>query len=351
MKNIVVIFGGVSVEHDVSIITALKVCKLLRRTYNIIPVYLSLENKFYYLKDINFSDYNDKNKLVNFGKRIEFLQGSIYYCAGKKLKELFKVDGAINCCHGGVGESGELAGFLKLNRINLSCSSSNAICLNKYITKQFAKSLGINVIDCELVTNNNLEEKLKIIKQVDNKQFLLKPNTLGSSIGIIKSEKKDLGDNVELLLHLDGQILVEEYIKNIEELRVAIVNYKNTICLSEVEKVKLKNDIYSFEDKYINKLSVSEIPANISGKIKNQIFDWAKKLYEGLNLAGVVEFQFFYVKSKDLLYFNEINAVPKNLSLNLFEPIGITAKMMAEYLIEGKESIKKQTYFESDILK
>lgn len=351
MKNVAVIFGGASVEHDVSIVTGLKICKSLRRTFNLLPIYFSLDNKFYYLKGVNFNDYQDKEKLVNLGKHIQFINGSIYVWAGKKLKEYIKLDQVINCCHGGVGENGELSAYLKLNKIPCSSSlPSSAICVNKYALKQFAKGLGINVNECVLITNTNLEEKLEYIKMKFKNDLVVKPNTSGSSIGIIKTNYSNLKENSELLLHLDNQLLVEEYLEDIEELHCAIVVHKNTICLSQIEKIKLNNNIFSFEDKYINKVTKREVPAKIPDKIKVQIYDACKKLHDSLNFVGVVEMQFFYAKNGEELFLNEVNAVPKNLCFNLFEELGISSKMMAEYLTSSKDYIKKQTYFDSDIL-
>jgi len=351
MKNLAVVFGGASAEHDVSILTGLKICKLLRRTYNLLPIYFSLDNKFYYLKNINFSDYNDKEKLTTLGKRIEFVRGSIYIHNKKKLKHYLDVDNVINCCHGGAGENGELYSYLKLNEIN--CSSgfySNAICTNKYILKQVAKSLNINVKNSVLINSSNVDEKIKYIKENFKQEVIVKPNNLGSSIGIIKSNHTNIKEITELILHLDSQVIVEEYIPKIEELRCAIIVHKNTICFSQIEKIKLKNDIFSFEDKYVNKVSTRELPAKVSDDIKTNIYEICKRLHENLNFSGVVEFQFFYDKSEKGLYLNEVNTVPKNLCVELFEGLGISGKMMAEYFIEDKSKIKKQTYFNSDIL-
>lgn len=350
MKNIAVIFGGASVEHDVSILTGLKICKLLRRTYNVLPVYFSLDNKFYYLKNVNFNDYSDKTKLLEQGVQVEFVRKSIYKYNKKKLKEYLKIENVINCCHGGMGENGELSAYFKLNEINCTNDTGSAICSNKFVLKMLAKSFGINVNKCELINSSNLDEKIKFVKENFNKDVIVKPNNLGSSIGIVKTTHDNLKEIVELILHLDSQVIVEEYVDNIEELRCAILIHKNTICFSQIEKIKIKNDIFSFEDKYVNKVASRELPAKISDEIKTSIYETCKILHENLNLSGVVEFQFFYQKHTKELFFNEINTVPKNLCVELFEGLGISAKMMAEYLTEDKHKIKKQTYFNSEIL-
>ena len=153
-----------------------------------------------------------------------------------------------------------------------------------------------------------------------------------------------------MILHLDNQVIVEEFVEDIEELRCAIIVHKNTICYSQIEKIKLKNDIFSFEDKYINKVSLRELPAKISDEIKTSVYEICKKLHESLSFFGVVEFQFFYNKNTNQIWLNEVNTVPKNLCVELFEGLGINAKMIAEYLTEDKCKIKKQTYFNSEIL-
>ena len=349
MNNIAVVFGGPSVEHDVSVITGLKILKSLRRTHKLIPIYFSLEGEFFYLKDVNFSDYTNKNFLKKNGKRIEFCKGGIFLRKKNKLKRLFNIDFAINCCHGGKGESGELSAYLKMNDIRCS-GGNNPICSNKFATKQFVKGLGVNCANSVLITNSNLEQKLIEIKQNFSDNLIAKPNNLGSSIGVIKTNFKNLKDNLELLLHLDSQILVEEYIKDVEELHCAVVNNKRLLCVSEIEKILLNNDIYSFEDKYINNLSKKEIPANIDEKIKTTIYNWSKTIYEGLNLSGVIEFQFFYDKQKEVLFFNEVNNVPKNLAYKMFEGLKINLKMLIDYMLNGDKGLKKQTYFESDVL-
>lgn len=351
MKNIAVVFGGASVEHDVSIITGVKICKLFRRNFNIFPIYWGLDNKFYYLKNINFSYYNDKEKLMHLGKITEFVRGGIYSRNKTKLKFCANIDKVINCCHGGAGENGELSAFLKLNEI--TCNSgikSSAVCNNKFIIKQIAKSLNVKTVNSVIINSNNIEEKLKHVKEFFSNDVIVKPNSLGSSIGILKTNLDNLKEIVELILHLDSQVIVEQYMENIEELRCAVIVHNNTLCYSQIEKIKTKNDIYSFEDKYFNINWEKELPAKISEETKLLIYQTIKKMHEVLNFCGVVEFQFFYNAKDNDLYFNEINTVPKNLCVELFEGLGINSKMIGEYLTEFDKGIKKQTYFYTDIL-
>ena len=88
----------------------------------------------------------------------------------------------------------------------------------------------------------------------------------------------------------------------------------------------------------------------ITEELKNYIYDYSKKLFDCLNLTGVVEMQFFYDKINNKLYFNEVNTVCKKSSYNLFERVGMSFKMIVTHLIEGQKNLKKQTYFNSDLL-
>lgn len=348
MNNLVVVFGGESVEHDISIITGLKFVRSLNRSYNIFPIYYSLEGEFFYLKNLNWSDFTNINKLKS-GIPVCFVDGAIYAKKHKKLKFLFSVDYLFNCCHGGVGENGELLGYFKTNNIKTSCNLKN-ISSNKYATKQFAKGIGVEVLNSVLITSSNVEEMLNYIKENMSQKLIVKPNNLGSSVGVIVTDFKHLKEHIELLLHLDNQLIVEEYLKDVEELHCAVLNNKNCLCVSAIEKVVLNNEIWTFEDKYMNKNSNIELPAKIDDEIKNCVYDYSKKLFDCLNLSGVVEIQFFYDKLNNKLYFNEVNTVCKKSSYNLFEPVGMSFKMIVSHLIEEQKHFKKQTYFNSDLL-
>lgn len=352
MEKIVVIFGGASVEHDVSIITGLQAINILRESYEVFAVYMSLENEFYLTKNLNPKDYYDKEVITSKAKRVTFFDGKMFYV--KKNKCVFLTDfyAVLNCCHGGVGENGVLASYFEMCNVKISSAEGlgSAICMDKFLTKEIAKSLNIPTVEGVRVTKDNFDESLLTIKKSLNSDLIIKPNSLGSSIGVVRTTQEGLKEQVLKCLHLDSNVLVENCVTNMQELNCAVFKRKGDLCLSQIEKVGGKTNFLTFDDKYISKESKREIPAKISEKLKNQIYDYTKKVYTALNLRGVVRLDFIYDLDSKKLYLNEVNTVPGSLAFYLYEGMGINYTMLCEAMLEEARIAKKQTYFESDIL-
>lgn len=350
--KIIVIFGGASVEHDVSILTGLQATSILSEEMEIFPVYLSLDNKFYLTDKKRPTDFFDKQKLIKNSEEITFFNGAIYKKKKDKLIKYKEFDYALNCCHGGVGENGQLKAYFDLN--NVKCSSANTlaseICMNKFLTKIVLQNMDIPVVDGVLVTKENLQEKIEIINKKLKDNLIIKPNSLGSSIGVKKSNKNDLKNDIVNALQLDREILVENCVENMVELNCGAYKKGEEIVLGEIEKVGNKIDVLSFDDKYCSKNSTREIPAKIDKDVEEKICEITKKVYNELNLSGVIRIDFMLeVKSKKL-YLNEINTTPGSMAYYLFQGKGITYSMMCEDLFKSVTEEKKQTYFESQIL-
>ncbi len=349
--KIITIFGGASVEHDVSILTGLQATNILSEEMEILPVYLSIDNKFFLTDKRRPTDFFDKQKLIKNSEEISFFDGAIYKKKKDKLIKYKNFDYVLNCCHGGVGENGQLKAYFDLN--NVKCSSANTlaseVCMNKNLTKIVLQNMGIPVVDGVLVTSENLEEKIEIINKNLKDNLIIKPNSLGSSIGVKKSNKQSLRDDIIQALNLDD-VLVENCVENMIELNCGAYKKGEEIILSEIEKVGNKIDVLSFDDKYCSKNSLREIPAKIEKNVEEKICEITKKVYNELNLSGVIRIDFMLeIKSKKL-YLNEINTIPGSMAYYLFQGKGITYSMMCEDLLNNVKEEKKQTYFESQIL-
>lgn len=350
MKKLIVIFGGAGVEHDVSIVTGLQAIDRLKNMWEIIPVYFSLDNKFYITKYLKPSDYKNK-EIVKKCVEVAFFNGGLYKVKNKKLKFLSNFDGVLNCCHGSVGENGTLFNYFAINKIKISSADglSSGICMNKNFTKILLKSIDIPVVEGELVTGENYERKLTEIKKKPWGNFIVKPNDMGSSIGVVKSNKSNLKDNVEKVLHISSEVLIENCVENLVELNCAIMRNGNDLCVSQIEKVGT-NKVLSFENKYCDTEIKREIPAVIDDKTKDLIYEYSIKAYSFLKLNGVVRIDYLFNQKTKELFLNEINTVPGSLAYYLFEGLGIDYTMLVETLLENSVDTKKQTYFESDIL-
>ena len=352
MKKLFVIFGGSSCEHDISIITGMQLCKNLETKYRVEKIYLGLDNNFYLATKVqDISYFADKNIKL---KQIIISDGAIYI-KNLVLKKYCDVDCAINCCHGGVGENGDLAGFFAVNKIRTTsaCSLSSHIAMDKYLTKRLVSDI-VPVVKGELVTIDNYLEKKKSIKK-DYENIIVKPNSLGSSIGVKVCDKKNFTEQIMAIFTMNDDALVEECITNKIEYNQACYKKDNELMLSEIESPITKSEYLSFEDKYIHegksKRKDRVIPAKMSADLKSEIDFYTAKIYTALKLDGVVRIDYIYDLDAKILYFNEVNTVPGSMAYYLFEPLGIDYITLVEDLVDNAPSVKKYSYFDSGILR
>lgn len=349
MKNLFIIFGGASVEHDVSIVTALQTYGNLKDKYKIGLLYCTKDNLMYLVDKTAPADYIDKELILKKAPQVAIFNKGLYKLCGKKLKFLSEVDCIINCCHGGVGEDGSIKALLDFNGVPCTSASTSAssICMDKEYAKLVAKSLDIPIVEYVVVDKHN--------KFVDNvlslgESVIVKPCGLGSSIGVVKSDLEHLRENIEVVLHLDNKVLIEREISPLVEYNCAVVRDGENIILSQIEQPINKSDILSFEDKYISVDKTRIIPADIPKDKQDLIYDYTKRIYEHLNLNGVVRIDYLYDQNNDTIYLNEINTIPGSLAYYLFEGLGITYIKLMEILINNATTKPLQPYFSSTIL-
>ncbi len=344
MKNVAVFFGGQSVEHDVSIITgALTTNSIDKIQYNALPIYVDKKGKWFtgeILKDIDQYKNLDYKKLTP----VTLVGGSniLYRVKGKKLKPLHSVAVAVNCMHGERGEDGSLAGLLNMCDIplaspNLICSS---VCMDKSFTKTVMKGLKIKTLP-SVTAGKTLDEKQVLSKL--KLPLIVKPVTLGSSIGIAKVEKKqDLAPAVMLAKKFSERVIIEPCLDSFIEINCAAYRNKfGKVVVSECERPIGKDGVLSFEDKY--KAGKRIFPADIDKEISDKIKQTTVKAYEGLNANGVIRIDYFVSGSE--VYLNEINTVPGSLAFYLFSQTlkGFTTLLNEMIELTIKESNQRAT--------
>lgn len=349
MKNLFIIFGGASVEHDVSIVTALQTYNELKHKYKVRLLYCTKDNLIYLVDKTAPADYIDKESLIKKAKQVSIFNKGLYRVNNKKLKLISSVDCIINCCHGGVGEDGTLKGLFDFNNIPCSSASieSSAVCMDKEYAKLLAKSLDIPIVEYMVVDKSN--RNLQNINLLGD-NLIVKPCGLGSSIGVVKSDIKHLSENIDIVLHLDNKVLIEREISPLIEYNCAVVRDGDNVILSQIEQPINNSDILSFEDKYITTDKIRIIPANIAKDKQDLIYDYTKRIYEHLNLSGVVRIDYIYDQNNDTIYLNEINTIPGSLAYYLFEGLGITYIKLMEILMKNASIKPLQPYFSSTIL-
>ena len=310
--NIAVFYGGRSVEHEVSVISALQVMKTLLFEHNIIPVYLDKENRmFFNKKDEMFVDRDDSGYFI-FNKR------------KPKKKKYF--DLAFLCFHGKGVEDGTISALFELLNIPYVGPNilSSSVCQNKYFTKRVLESARINVVPYEHLIKNLFDERT--IKRIERLGFpmILKPSSLGSSIGVkVVNDYQQFKEEVEGLFMFDEEVLLEKYIENKKEYNIAVLKDGDKVILSDIEEVG-NNEILTYEDKYLGGSDGMQsckriFPATISNSLKKQIEYISKKAFLALNCQNVVRFDFIYDLEKEKVYLNEVNTIPGSYANYLFK--------------------------------
>lgn len=356
-EKVLILYGGPSVEHDISIITALQAMKFLPKKFDFLPIYIDKSGIWWVADNLqetkiyqNFDQMAKKKRQVTlcFGENL-LLQKS-----GNKFVPFCKALSVLNCCHGRMGEDGCLQGVCEsCNLPYTSCDAkTSAVCMDKVFVKDILEQNGIETP--KYVWFDGKSEEKNIKKQVEKLGYpvVVKPANLGSSIGIsVCEEEKGLDKAISLAQEFDSKVLIEKLVSPLREFNCACFLYKDNFFVSRVNEVKEKGEIYSFEDKYIQKSSQSK---KVEKPIEKKVKGLTEKVYRLLGCKGVVRVDFLFDEKNKKLFVNEINTIPGSLAFYLFENVRfaeLVECLVDESLDERKRRQKKVTTFDSGALK
>ena len=384
MIKVGVIFGGDSVEHEVSIISALQAMENIdEEKYEIVPIYISKDRHFYTgaaLRDMDTFKYFDNMK--KFVKEITICRKDKDIVL-QKVKGFFgrnvnTIDVAFPIVHGKGVEDGSLAGFLETLGLPVVGPSvlGAALGQDKVVLKQVLEANNIKTpkyvwfYDYEYSINKD-----EILNKVETLGYpvIVKPANLGSTIGIgVAHSRNELETKIDEALEYERKIVVEEMIPNLLELNCAVCGTYEYYETSLVAEMKMKHELLTFEDKYLgggkgkgmkgsaktpNSMSTSEfeVPANIPEEMTNKIYEISKQVFRTLNLKGVCRIDYLVNRETGDIYVNEPNTIPGSLAFYLYEPKGKKYKTLTDELIKSaikdyKNEMRKTSSFTSNIL-
>lgn len=351
MKNTIILFGGVSAEHEVSVITGLQVIENIDRNL-FIPYAIKLNKNGlfeYYEKLSKRGDYlKTKPQIINFGRD----KAGAYFSSENLFKKKVYIDVAYLAFHGGNGESGQLQGFLETLDIPYTSSSveASSIAMNKILTKEVLEQNGIKTVE---YYKDHKDIKLPAI---------IKPVHLGSSIAInIAKTPVELKKYLLEANQVDSEVLVERYVKDFKEYNVSVRRINGIVTTSEIEKPLSSEEILSFSDKYQRGGKKTggmaslqrELPAKISKELENKIKETAVKAFNAIRAKGMLRIDFM-LEGKNL-YVTEINPIPGSMSFYLWEASGISFKqqitdLLNQAIIDNEERLSKKLDYKTDII-
>lgn len=348
-------FGGRSVEHEVSVITALQSYENLDKSkYEAVPVYVSKGGDFYTSsKFLDLKNYKDIGSLILQATKITFVKGGIQTLGF--FPKFISLDLALPLFHGSFGEDGSFQGLLEIMQIPYVGFGvlGSAIGMDKVLSKQVFQSLGLPIGKYVAIRRGE-KPNIKDLKF----PVIVKPASIGSSIGVNKvSSLDDLEFYIEVAGTYADKIIIEEAFENIIEVNCAALGYKNPL-VSICEQPLPKSSILSFTDKYTKSSMVSmqrKIPAPILAKLTKTIQETTLRIFKALDGCGVARVDYFVDPKQEKFWVNEINTIPGSLSYYLFKPLKISYTKLLDILIDSAlqraEDQKKTTYvFESGLL-
>lgn len=344
--KIAVIFGGISTEHDVSVISGTSVIKNLNKEkYDILPLYIDKDGIWYkYKKDIN------EIEILDLGEKIQELEK-----IENVLQILKEQDVIFPVLHGLYGEDGTIQGLFEMIKVPyVGCKVlGSSIAMDKVYTKIIIEKAGIRQTKSEYIkkvddnyiyvdekfneTHKSLDEICKIIEKNIKYPMFIKPSNSGSSVGVNKAEtNEELKRAIEYAGRYDRKILVEEGVIG-HEVECAVLGNEDVIA-SNVGEIKASDEFYNFDAKYKNQESKTVIPAEIPEAKQEEIRKLAIKAFKAIDGKGLSRVDFFVENETGEVYLNEINTMPgfTNISMypKLFESLGIKYSELLDKLIE-----------------
>ena len=380
-----VIFGGESVEHEVSIISAIQAMnKMDSEKYEIIPIYITKDRQWYtgeMLKEIE--TYSDLSLIKRYAKNVVLYEdnGKFVLQNKKGFRRIVKeIDMVFPIVHGTNVEDGVLQGYLESIGIPFVGGDvyASAVGQDKIFMKEIFRENDLPVCDYVWFYDTEYEDdNEKVLARVGKLTYpvIIKPATLGSSVGIKTAHnKEELKVAIDEAIKYDHKIVVEKLVENLMEVNISVLgNYSNQ-QVSAIEQVIPTKDFLTYEDKYLGssktkgkiggKFKTSKgmvstsrvIPAPLPKKMKEEVEKVAVGAFKALGSSGVVRIDFLVDEKEKKIYINEVNNIPGSLSFYLWEPIGKEYTELLDDMInigirDYKMRIAKTHSFDTNILK
>ena len=381
-----VIFGGESVEHEVSVISAMQAMnKLDQEKYEIIPIYITKDREWYtgeMLKDIEV--YQDLSLIKKYGKNVV-----LYYRDGSFVlqKKSFprtivgEVDIVLPVVHGTNVEDGGLQGYLQTIGVPFVGSDvyASVVGQDKVFMKDIWKNAKLPMTDYVWFYDIDYKQDSdEVIKKVEKLSYpvIVKPATTGSSVGIaVCGNREELVSAIDDAIQYDKKILVEEVVQNLKEVNIAVMGNYEHQKVSEIEEVLSANKFLTYADKYIGdgkgklkgvKAPVKgaskgmasanrKLPAELSEKVRKEVEDVACEAFRALGSSGNSRIDFLVDEKTNKVYINEINSIPGSLAFYLWEAKEIDFSTVLDEMInigvkDYKKRVSKTHSFETNIL-
>jgi D-alanine-D-alanine ligase len=384
-KTVAVLFGGRSVEHEVSVITGHQIMDALKAAgHRVLPIYVTKDGEWYAGESLhNLKLYTDPAGEPTSA-------GGVYRVSlspDRSIRQLvihpqtrqglfrkppqFQADVFFPCLHGSFGEDGSLQGLFELADVPYVGAgvAASAIAMDKALTKLICRSLDIPVLDCTMVSRSEWENaSAGVIERIEPfcaYPIMVKPVCLGSSIGVKRChDRAALLEAVAAGLVLDDRVLIEPALSDFIEINCAVMGPPDqaSVC----EQPVTNEAILSFDAKYKRGGKGTKqpnrpggmasldrvIPAPIPEELTQRVQSLAMRAFRAIGAAGTSRIDFLFQPRTGELYLNEINSIPGSLAFYLWEATGIPFDELVDKLVTialQRHEVRAQTQFSFEV--
>lgn len=376
-----VFFGGRSVEHEISVISALQAIHAFNRDkYDITPVYISKQG-VWYTGDrlLETENYRDMAALVrsltpvflkpHYGDHNLYREKRGLFGGDRVVK---KLDVIVPVLHGTNGEDGIFQGMIEMTGIPYAgCNPlSSANGMDKIAMKMIMRESGIPTVDYVWFTDKEWGMKREeLVERVEKRlgyPVIVKPGNLGSSVGISRAvDRESLLAAVATAQRYSSRLLVEKMVERLKEINCSVLGSCDDHLTSVCEEPVRSGEILSYEDKYLGggksrggskgmQSTRRRIPAELGDEVTRTIQRYASETFRVLSCEGVARIDFMIDEADGAIYVNEINAIPGSLSFYLWEATGVKFgelmdRLVAQALRRSREAGMKTVSYDQNI--
>lgn len=358
LKNLVVAFGGVSPEHEVSVLSAMQVIASLKETdFTLIPLYITKSGRWLtgdLLLDLE--NFSDLDKLQAEALSCTFSHNDVGKAVLRETEkkgifhtpQSYPIHAVIPAFHGSEGENGAFQGTCEMYNIPYAGSRvlASSLGMDKVKAKELCRAQHIPVVDefdfFESEWENDRHTVLHFAQELDY-PVIVKPVNLGSSIGVAKAEsEEELIEAVETAFRYDNNLMIEKAVTPLMEINCAVLGTPEEMQVSVCERPLGQDETLTFEDKYQSDEGAQKgmasadrvIPADIPDTLTSKIQSLSQDIFKLFRASGIARLDFLVNKDTNEVFFNEINTIPGSFSFYLWEESGMNMRELMLKLVE-----------------
>jgi len=318
-----IVFGGKSFEHEISIVSAIAMKKVIKA--ELVYIFCDYNRDFYLIPTEKINSKRFSSGEYKKDKKLTLKNGGFFQKSMMSEKRV-EFDVAINISHGADGEDGKIASLLEFFEIPFIGPrvEASTVSYNKLFTKMYAKEFGVKTLSYETLeksSSRDIELKYPVI---------VKPTRLGSSIGIsIVKSKNELDYALDVAFEYDTQVVIEPFIDGIKEYNLA--GCKTDDYQFSIVEEPQKDEFLDFDKKYLDFSRTKRVnEADLSPQMVKKLQVAFKKLYEPLFAGSLIRCDFFVLDEE--VYINEVNSVPGSMANYLFDDFNKIISDLTKYL-------------------